>query len=163
MRVKRSVWTATIMLAIAASGCNGHLFPWSRTSAGPRTYVKPNVLPLQPAEGMWVYNHLPEGRLRTLFNFDVTKAWANNLQLASVRLGASGAFVSPDGLILTNHHVAAGGLQNASGPGKDYVSNGFLAKRVRRDQAAGAGAECSGVDPGRERAWIREWTRAVQG
>jgi hypothetical protein len=128
MRVKRSVWAATIGLAVAAAGCNGHLFPWSNSTAGPRTYVKPNVLPLKPTEGMWVYNHLPEGRLRALFNFDVTREWATNLQLASVKIGASGAFVSADGLILTNHHVAAGGLQNASGPGKDYVTNGFLAK-----------------------------------
>ncbi len=128
MRVKRSVWAATIGLAVAAAGCNGHLFPWAGSSAGPRTYVKPNVLPLEPTEGMWVYNHLPEARLQTLFNFPVTKEWANNLQLASVKLGASGAFVSPDGLILTNHHVAAGGLQNASRAGKDYVTDGFLAK-----------------------------------
>jgi hypothetical protein len=142
MRVKRSVWAATIGLAIAASGCNGHLFPWSGSSAGPRTYVKPNVLPLEPTEGMWVYNHLPEARIRTLFNFTVTKEWANNLQLASVKLGASGAFVSPDGLILTNHHVAAGGLQNASAPGKDYVTNGFLAKS-RGDEIKLPGLELS--------------------
>jgi peptidase S46-like protein len=142
MRVKRSVWAATIGLAVAAAGCNGHLFPWAGSSAGPRTYVKPNVLPLEPAEGMWVYNHLPEGRLRTLFNFDVTKEWANNLQLASVKIGASGAFVSPDGLILTNHHVAAGGLQNASRAGKDYVTDGFLA-RSRDEEIKLPGLELS--------------------
>jgi hypothetical protein len=91
---------------------------------------------------MWAYNHLPAGRLRTLFNFEVTKSWSDNLQLASIKIGASGAFVSPDGLILTNHHVAAGGLQNASGPGKDYVSNGFLAK-TRAEEIKLPGLELS--------------------
>src|SRR5207247_4922713 len=58
--------------------------------------------------------------------------WADYLRLASVHIGASGAFVSPDGLVLTNHHVAAGGLQNISRPGKDYIADGFLART--RDQ-----------------------------
>src|SRR5579864_323899 len=121
--MKRSLW-AVLILTLALSGCgSGSILPWQA-----KHYAKPDVITTLPGEGMWVYNHLPEDRLREQFSFEVTKPWANNLRLASVRIGASGAFVSPDGLILTNHHVAAGGLQNASGPGKDYVTNGFLAK-----------------------------------
>jgi len=51
-----------------------------------------------------------------------------SLFFAIVSLGATGSFVSPDGLILTNHHVAFGGVQAASTPEKDYLTNGFLAK-----------------------------------
>jgi hypothetical protein len=77
---------------------------------------------------MWLFNQVPTRRLQQQFNFTPTRAWLDHLRLSSTRMGASGAFVSSNGLILTNHHVAAGGLQNASSPGHDYATQGFLAK-----------------------------------
>ena len=58
------------------------------------------------------------------------KQWLEHLQLASVRLadGGSGSFVSPDGLLLTNHHVARGQLQKSSTPEHDYIKDGFYAQ-----------------------------------
>jgi hypothetical protein len=41
--------------------------------------------------------------------------------------GGTGEFVSPDGLLLTNHHVAFDALVSASDPTKDYASNGYKA------------------------------------
>jgi len=41
--------------------------------------------------------------------------------------GGSGSFVSPEGLILTNHHVAYGAVQRISIPGRDFIREGFLA------------------------------------
>lgn len=41
--------------------------------------------------------------------------------------GGTGEFVSPDGLLLTNHHVAFEALVNASDPAKDYALNGYKA------------------------------------
>jgi hypothetical protein len=42
--------------------------------------------------------------------------------------GCSASFVSPDGLLATNHHCVYGALQFNATPEKDYVTNGFLAK-----------------------------------
>jgi len=42
--------------------------------------------------------------------------------------GCTGSFVSPDGLILTNHHCAFGGVQAASTKEKDYITDGFIAR-----------------------------------
>ena len=42
--------------------------------------------------------------------------------------GCSASFVSPDGLLATNHHCVAGALQFNSTPEKDYLRNGFLAR-----------------------------------
>lgn len=81
-------------------------------------------------EGMWVYNNLPTAQLKKKYNFEPTAAWAEHLMKASVRFnsGGSGSFVSPAGLVLTNHHVGADTLAKISSPGHDYYKNGFWAK-----------------------------------
>jgi hypothetical protein len=57
------------------------------------------------------------------------------IRLASVRFndGGSGSFVSPNGLVLTNHHVAMGQLQKLSNSKNDYVKNGFYAKNQKEE------------------------------
>ncbi len=47
--------------------------------------------------------------------------------------GCSASFVSPDGLIATNHHCATGALQFNSTPGENLLENGYLAK-TRADE-----------------------------
>src|SRR5262247_3781320 len=42
--------------------------------------------------------------------------------------GGTGEFLSPEGLMLTNHHVAFDALVEASDASKDYGTNGYLAK-----------------------------------
>ncbi|MGD9346593.1 MAG: S46 family peptidase [Candidatus Aminicenantes bacterium] len=51
-----------------------------------------------------------------------------SLIYAVVQVGATGSFLSPDGLIITNHHVAYRPVQAASTTENDYIKNGFLAK-----------------------------------
>src|SRR5712692_847760 len=42
--------------------------------------------------------------------------------------GGTGEFLSSEGLLLTNHHVAFDALVAASDTSKDYATNGYLAK-----------------------------------
>jgi hypothetical protein len=79
-------------------------------------------------EGFWPYNSIPKAAIKAKYKFDVTDAWLNHLQLATVRFGGgTGSVVSPDGLVLTNHHIGLGTLQRLSTPEKDLVKNGFYA------------------------------------
>lgn len=48
--------------------------------------------------------------------------------IVQISIGGTGSFVSPDGLILTNHHIAFAAVTRASTSEKDYINNGFLAK-----------------------------------
>jgi hypothetical protein len=86
--------------------------------------------PASGEEGMWTFDNPPSKALKDKYNFSITKEWLDHVQLSSVRFndGGSGSFVSPTGLVLTNHHVALGQLQKVSTPEKDYVSNGFYAR-----------------------------------
>ena len=91
-------------------------------------------------EGMWTYDHPPLQLLQKEYGFTPTQAWLDHLRLASVNIGGgSGSFVSPDGLILTNHHVARGYLQELSTPEHNYVRNGFYAK-TQADELRAPGA-----------------------
>lgn len=80
-------------------------------------------------EGMWTFDNPPVKLLKERYNFTPTQQWLDHLRLASVRLndGGSGSFVSPHGLLLTNHHVALGQLQKNSTAEHDYVKDGFYA------------------------------------
>jgi hypothetical protein len=85
---------------------------------------------LSAEEGMWTFDNLPAKQLQEKYNFVASKQWLEHLQLASVRLadGGSGSFVSLEGLLLTNHHVARGQLQKSSTAEHDYIKDGFYAQ-----------------------------------
>ena len=80
-------------------------------------------------EGMWTFDNPPLKQLKEKYNFTPTQHWLDHLRLSCVRLndGGSGSFVSPHGLLLTNHHVALGQLQKNSSAEHDYVRDGFYA------------------------------------
>jgi peptidase S46-like protein len=82
-------------------------------------------------EGMWTFDNPPLKQLKERYGFTPTKEWLDHVRLSAVRFndGGSGSFVSPNGLVLTNHHVARGQLQKISTPQKDYVTDGFYARK----------------------------------
>ena len=92
-------------------------------------------------EGMWTFDRAPSQTIQQRYGFTITKEWLDHLRLSSVRFPeGSGSFVSPNGLVLTNHHVALEQLQKISTPQKNYVADGFYA-RTRAEELKAADAE----------------------
>jgi hypothetical protein len=80
-------------------------------------------------EGMWTYNNFPAAKMKAKYGWAPDPAWLNHVQLASVRLaqGCSASLVSPDGLVMTNHHCARSCLSELADRQHDYIANGFYA------------------------------------
>ena len=92
-------------------------------------------LPALADEGMWTFDNPPLKLLKEKYGFTPTQEWLDHVRLSSVRFndGGSGSWVSPNGLVLTNHHVALGQLQKVSTKDKDYVANGFFARTAAEE------------------------------
>ncbi|MGE5187299.1 MAG: S46 family peptidase [Acidobacteriota bacterium] len=54
--------------------------------------------------------------------------------------GCTASFVSPEGLIVTNHHCVQGALQLNSDKTHNYIEDGFLAKTTKDEPSAGPAA-----------------------
>jgi hypothetical protein len=80
-------------------------------------------------EGMWAYHDFPEAKIKQQFGVDISPAWLDRARTATVRLaGCTASFVSPDGLILTNHHCADSCLDENSTSAQNLERDGFLAR-----------------------------------
>lgn len=99
--------------------------------------------PIYAQEGMWMLTQLEQLDLTQKgLKISTDDIYSKNkpclaqaiLQLA----GGTASFVSSDGLIVTNHHVAFAALQRSSSVDTNYLTNGFLAKdRFAEIQAPG--------------------------
>ena len=88
-------------------------------------------------EGFWPFNRLPRAAIKQALGVDLSDQWVERVQQASVRFpSGSGSFVSPDGLVLTNHHVSLDLLHKLSTPSRDLAGKGFLAGTRGQELAA---------------------------
>jgi hypothetical protein len=101
---------------------------------------------LYAAEGMWMPQQIPQlaDELRKMgIKIDPNRFadLTGDPMGAVISLGGcSASFVSPDGLVVTNHHCGFGALQFNSTPQRDLITNGFLAKTRDEELPAGPGS-----------------------
>jgi hypothetical protein len=92
-------------------------------------------VPAAADEGMWTYNDFPVDRLAKAHGFTPDAAWLEKARLASGRFGfgCSTSFVSPNGLVMTNHHCVHSCVEQLSTAKRNYVADGFYAKTAAEE------------------------------
>lgn len=82
---------------------------------------------------MWTFDNVPVDKIAKAYGFKPDQRWLDHVRLSSVRLagGCSAAFVSPNGLVQTNHHCARSCIQQLSTPTKDFSVTGFYAREIK--------------------------------
>lgn len=109
-------------------------FVWFMVAAALAILVGPVAL---ADEGMWLFTAFPKAEVQKRHGVQVTDEFLRHMQMSAVRFnsGGTGSFVSPDGLLFTNHHVGADCIQKLSTSDKDYMKNGFLARTHSEERA----------------------------
>ena len=80
-------------------------------------------------EGMWTYDNFPAAKMRAAYGWAPDAAWLEHARLGSIRLtlGCSASLVSPNGLVMTNHHCARECVSDLADAQHDYSANGYYA------------------------------------
>jgi len=111
-------------------------------------------------EGLWLFNSIPDhlkASMKQKYGFTLDQPFLDHLRAGSVHFGnGSGSFVSPNGLLFTNHHVASGCIQNLSSKEHDYMKEGFHARTQAEEK------QCPGLRV-RVLQEITDVTSRVQG
>ncbi|MEE8362254.1 MAG: S46 family peptidase, partial [Gemmatimonadales bacterium] len=84
---------------------------------------------------MWTFEYAPSQYFTDTYGFDANDAWFERARLSAVRVpGCSASFVSPDGLLATNHHCIRGRLASISREGETLLDDGFVAAAIEDER-----------------------------
>src|SRR4051795_13701660 len=76
-------------------------------------------------EGMWTFDNFPKAKVQSQYGFKVPDEWLDHAMRSADRLSdCSASFVSPHGLVATNHHCVVSCLEQLSTPQRDLVATG---------------------------------------
>lgn len=78
---------------------------------------------------MWTFENPPVEWFQEAYDFEPGQEWFDHVRKSSLRFASwcSGSFVSPEGLIMTNHHCSRGVSLQVQREGEDFTENGFYA------------------------------------
>ncbi|MBU1099240.1 MAG: S46 family peptidase [Bacteroidetes bacterium] len=85
---------------------------------------------------MWTFDNVPLDKWETEYGFRPTEQWLDNVRLSALQFGrgCSAAFVSGDGLIMTNHHCGRGQLSDVQKEGENLLRDGYIANTLEDER-----------------------------
>jgi len=78
---------------------------------------------------MWTFENAPTDYFKETYGVNTDEAWMEDVRKSALRFATwcSASFVSPNGLIMTNHHCSNGEMPKVMKDGEDFNSTGFYA------------------------------------
>ena len=94
----------------------------------------------QADEGMWTFDKFPSKTVGEKYGFAPSQAWLDHVREASLRIagGCSASFISPHGLVMTNHHCVLDCVKALSTAQLDLSEGGFMARTAAEERACPA-------------------------
>jgi hypothetical protein len=84
---------------------------------------------------MWTFEYAPKDYFTTTYGFQADQAWFDAARMAALRIpGCSAAFVSPNGLVVTNHHCVRGAVVQVTREGESLLDHGFFASSLDEER-----------------------------
>jgi len=85
---------------------------------------------LHADEGMWTFDNFPSKTVGAKYGFTPSPEWLDHVRLSSLRVagGCSASFISPQGLVMTNHHCVVDCLEQISTPEQNFAEIGYSAE-----------------------------------
>ena len=87
---------------------------------------------------MWTFENPPKEWLKETYRMDVQDEWFNYVRKSSLKFASwcSASFISPDGLIMTNHHCSRDVVPALQKAGENFDKQGFYAERLEDERKA---------------------------
>lgn len=77
---------------------------------------------------MWTFDYPPVEHIQATYDFSPDAAWFEKARLGALRLpNCTASFVSPYGLVMTNHHCGRGSVAQVAREGENLLDEGFMA------------------------------------
>lgn len=84
---------------------------------------------------MWTFEYAPAEYFSETYGFDASPEWFEGARLPALRIpGCSASFVSPNGLVVTNHHCVRGRVPSVGRPGEHLLDDGFYAPSLEEER-----------------------------
>lgn len=132
MQSLRRIAGIVSLLAVLAviSGCGGSSTAVSSYEAAKQAELAQVKAGRFDSGRMWTFDYPPLDYFAEAYGFRPDNSWMEDVRLSSLRMstGCSAAFVSADGLVMTNHHCSRTALVDIQKDGEKLLDSGFFAE-----------------------------------
>jgi hypothetical protein len=91
---------------------------------------------MRAEEGMWTFDNFPSKTVAAKYGLTPSQSWLDHVRASSLRIagGCSASFISPRGLVMTNHHCVVDCVEQLSTPKQNLVESGFAARTLAEER-----------------------------